>query len=148
MSGFLFTSARAPFQERNLNMQAEGSLHRYPPLHLWESWPGLTHRTLRSAPAPKQHLGDDHGTGAGGEIGRTLEGPGTGGLEGQPCMRQLMLCSSRNLQLQCALPLRPRILPSVWLALTMQLKFLYLQFAAGFKIKPFQFKLYMYTRQG
>lgn len=105
-----------------------------------------SHRTLQSAPAPKHHVGDGHGTVARGETGRALEGPGE--LEGQLYMRWLMLWSSRDLQVQCALPLRLRILPSVWLALTVPLKFHYLQFAAGFKIKPCYFKLYTDARWG
>lgn len=59
---------------------------------------------------------------------------GTGG--GSPAWGSSCWAHGKSLWLQRALPLRVRILPSLSLALTVQSKLIYLQFAAGFKVEP------------
>lgn len=82
-------------------------------------------------------IGGRHGAGEHGGIGKALAAPGAGRLAGA-ALRGVAhgWAHGRSLWLRCALPLRLRILSSVSLALTVQSKLIYLQFAAGLKIEP------------
>lgn len=103
----------------NLKMQAEGSPHRYPPLHLWKGCSGLGCGTLCSVPGPKWHLVTGMVPETVGGLAEPSWAPvwGDGGVS--PAWGSWSWAHSRSLWLQHTLPLRLRILPSVLLALTM-----------------------------